>query len=66
MVTTIATSIKRANVKKVNKKLYEPKQKWFGWKCFRFRSVMLKSLENIGKNLQLPKNPVTTLQELNT
>lgn len=51
MVTTITDKIKQANAVKTKECCFEPKQKWFDWKCFRLRSIMLKNFKTYNNNL---------------
>ncbi|KAI8115886.1 hypothetical protein CVS40_11965 [Lucilia cuprina] len=50
IVSLITSKIKQAAVLTSNKKIFEPKQKWFDWKCFRYRNHMLNALKHFRKN----------------
>lgn len=49
LVYFLHEKIKSAYPNKVNKTIFDPKQKWFDWKCFRLRSTMLKNLKAFRK-----------------
>ena len=44
MVDTIVENIKSSNVKSSRKSHFVPKQKWFDWRCFRYRKSMIRNL----------------------
>lgn len=50
MVNVVIANIKSANVKMPKKKYFVPRQKWFDWRCYRFRTVMRKHLKEYRSN----------------
>lgn len=50
MVLMIKNKIQQSYVNTKNKFYFEPKQKWFNWKCSRFRKNMFKYLKIYRKN----------------
>lgn len=50
IISSIKNRISQANVVNQNKFRFEPKQKWFNWKCARARKIMKKSLKQYRKN----------------
>lgn len=49
MVLSVKNKILKANVTTINKFCFEPKQKWFNWKCARSRKNMMKLLNKYRK-----------------
>ena len=49
LISSISSKIIDANSHKPNKSLFTPKQKWFNWKCYRLRSVMIRKLKDFRK-----------------
>ena len=49
LVYFLHEKIKSAYPNKVNKTIFDPKQKWFDLKCFRLRLTMLKNLKAFRK-----------------
>lgn len=50
LLLSLTTKIKQAAMPKLNKRFFEPKQKWFDWQCERSRVNMLKRLRLYRKN----------------
>lgn len=57
LVVSVTNKIIQANGNNVNKKIFEPKQKWFDWKCARYRKYMLKRLK-IYRKKHTPVNKI--------
>lgn len=50
LISNITNKIKEANVSIVKKTFFEPKQKWFDWKCARYRKCMKRNLKAYRRN----------------
>lgn len=44
LASTLTNKVKQAYETRPNKKFFEPKKKWFDWKCARYRTAMLRNL----------------------
>ena len=50
LISAVKNQIKKAFNFKPNLSIFVPKQKWFNWKCFRLRTLMLKNLKKFRKS----------------
>ena len=49
LLNCVTSKIEKAHIKPSNRSIFVPKQKWFDWKCFRLRTLMVRNLKNLRK-----------------
>ena len=50
LINSLTNKIKDSYKSSPNKSVFEPKQKWYNWKCFRLKTSMLKKLSIFRKS----------------